>query len=352
MKTPVADAAGTTAPSSAPGGATTTAATLLAVDAATRAARDDDAAAARAPTATTTAARSQAATATPTPREFDRAAVQRWLPLLDSWLLPRGAMYGVQHTWPQLYRSDGKGRFFAIVDGDELLSFCATRVVSVHGADATFGVCMLGSVATAPKRRGHGLASAVLQHALAANAAAAAHTLLWAEQDRLYARAGFVPGPTETCLVVARRPNPPTAGVRLLVVGDHAAAHRLHQRKPMRVERDLPTMSALLTTPGMTALGLERDGQLVAYACCGKGADLQGHWHEFGGDDADVAALLQAGMHHLGQTDAIVLLPPWRAGLRAVLGRSVVDEVAVAGPMHRSPGGAMPACWIDGLDSV
>jgi GNAT superfamily N-acetyltransferase len=290
--------------------------------------------------------------AKPTAREFDRAAVQRWLPLLDSWLLPRGAMYGVQHTWPQLYRSDGKGRFFAIFEGDELLSFCATRVVTVRGAAGPFAACLLGSVATAPKRRGQGLASTVLQHALAANASAAAHTLLWAEQDGLYARAGFVPGPTETCLVVARRPNPPTAGVRLLVVGDHAAAHRLHQRKPLRVDRDLPTMSALLTTPGMTALGLERDGQLVAYACCGKGADLQGHWHEFGGDDADVAVLLQAGMHHLGQTDAIVLLPPWRTGLRAALGRSVVDELAVDGPMHRSDDGGSLACWIDGLDSV
>jgi len=206
--------------------------------------------------------------AKPTAREFDRAAVQRWLPLLDSWLLPRGAMYGVQHTWPQLYRSDGKGRFFAIFEGDELLSFCATRVVTVRGAAGPFAACLLGSVATAPKRRGQGLASTVLQHALAANASAAAHTLLWAEQDGLYARAGFVPGPTETCLVVARRPNPPTAGVRLLVVGDHAAAHRLHQRKPMRVDRDLPTMSALLTTPGMTALGLERDGQ----CCCRRGA--------------------------------------------------------------------------------
>ncbi|MBM3973679.1 MAG: GNAT family N-acetyltransferase [Planctomycetes bacterium] len=317
-----------------------------AVPAVTSIASDD------ATTPTLASARSHAAAATPTPREVDRATVQRWLPQLDGWLLPGSAMYGVQHTWPQLYRSDGEGRFFAIVDGDELLSFCATRVVTVHGAGEPFAACLLGSVATAQKRRGQGLASAVLQHALAANAAAAAHTLLWAEQDGLYTRAGFVPGAAETCLVVARRPNPPTNGARLLVVGDHAAAHRLHQQKSMRVDRDLPTMSALLTTPGMTALGLERAGQLVAYACCGKGADLQGHWHEFGGAEDDVAALLQAGMHHLGQTDAIVLQPPWRTGLKKALGRSVVGEVAVAGPMQRSVGEALPACWIDGLDSV
>jgi hypothetical protein len=111
-------------------------------------------------------------------------------------------------------------------------------------------------------------------------------------------------------------------------------------------------MSGLLTTPGMNALVLERDGQVVAYACCGKGADLQGHWHEFGGDDADVALLLQAGMHRLGQTDAIVLLPPWRTRLRKALGAGVINAIPVPGPMHRSVGGELPACWIDGLDSV
>lgn len=285
-------------------------------------------------------------------REVDRVTVQRWLPQLAGWLLPRGSNYGVDHTWPQLYRSDGRGRFFAIADGATLHGFCASRIVTVHGADGPFACCLLGSVATAPARRGQGVATAVLQAALAANAEAAAHTLLWAEQAGLYARAGFVAGPLEQCLVVARRPHPPTAGVRLLTVADHAAAHALHQQKPMRVDRDLPTMSALLTTPGMTVLGLERDGALVAYACCGKGADLQGHWHEFGGDDAEVASLLQAGLHHLGQTDAVVLLPPWRTGLAQALGRSVVDRVEVAGPMHRSVGAELPACWIDGLDSV
>jgi GNAT superfamily N-acetyltransferase len=288
----------------------------------------------------------------PMVREVDRATVQRWLPQLASWLLPPGAMYGVQHTWPQLYRSDGKGRFFAVVDGDALRSFCATRIVTVHGATGPFACCLLGSVATAPNHRGKGLAGAVLRAALAANADAADHTLLWAERAELYERAGFVVGASEPCLVVARRPHAPMAGVRLLTIGDHAAAHALHQQKPMRVDRDLPTMSALLTTPGMQALGLERDGALVAYACCGKGADLQGHWHEFAGADADVATLIQAGMHHLGQTDAIVLLPPWRTGLAGTLGRSIVDRVEVAGPMHRSVGGELPACWIDGLDSV
>lgn len=287
----------------------------------------------------------------PTVREVDRATLQRWLPCLDAWLVP-DAFYGVQHTWPQLYRSDGDGRFFVVTEGDRLLSHCATRLVTVHGSGPPFAACLLGSVATAPQHRGQGLASLVLAAALRANDAAARHTLLWAERPELYARAGFVAGADETCLVLARRPHPMRDGVRPLAVRDHAALHALHERKRWRVERSLRTMSNLLSTPGMTTVVLERAGEVVAYACCGKGADLQGQWHDLGGSDEDLAQLLPAALHVAGQTEAVLLLPPWRDELRARLASHVVQAATVPGPLHRSPGEALPACWIDGLDSV
>jgi GNAT superfamily N-acetyltransferase len=99
--------------------------------------------------------------------EVSRAAMQRWLPLLDAWLLA-GSIYSVQHTWPQLYRSDGGGRFFVATDGDRLLSHCAFRTVRLHGERSTTPIHLLGSVATDPDLRGQGLASAVLASALAA----------------------------------------------------------------------------------------------------------------------------------------------------------------------------------------
>ena len=64
-------------------------------------------------------------------RRLDRAAVQPFLPQLSAWLLP-GAFYGVQHTWPQLYRSDGDGRFLALFAGERLVSHCAYRLVALR----------------------------------------------------------------------------------------------------------------------------------------------------------------------------------------------------------------------------
>jgi GNAT superfamily N-acetyltransferase len=291
-------------------------------------------------------------TATLEVQEIGRSALQCWLPQLDAWLLP-GAFYGVQHTWPQLYRSDGHGRFFVLVDGDRLVSHCAVRTVGLVTAAGPRVVNLLGSVVTDPAARGRGHASAVLSKALAATAAAAPCTLLWAEHPTLYARAGFVAGAPETCVWLARRPRREPATLRLATLQDHPELTRLHAQKPWRVERAPQVMSGLLTTPGLATVVLERDGRPVAYACCGKGADLQGHWHELGGTDEDLAVLLPAALHLLEQTEAAVLLPPYRPDLAELLGPHVVGTTELQGPMrHLAPGVELPACWIDGLDSV
>jgi hypothetical protein len=101
----------------------------------------------------------------------------------------------------------------------------------------------------------------------------------------------------------------------------------------------------------MQTVVLERDGRIAAYACCGKGADLQGHWHELGGSDHDLATLLPAALHTTEQLESAVLLPPYRDGLAALLAPSVVADVEVQGPMVRAAG-VVPRLFIDGLDSV
>lgn len=283
--------------------------------------------------------------------ELDRTGIQPWLPALDEWLLP-GSSYSVHHTWPQLYRSDGGGNFFAIFDGDRLVSHCATRRMTLIGAGGPQSVTLLGSVATDPAWRGHGLATQVLGHAIEGAVPDSDHVLLWAERPELYARHGFTAGRREKCLLLARLPCPDLTGVRLAHVRDHEAIHRLHCGKRWRIDRAPGETSGLLTTPGLTTLVRERDGDIVAYACCGKGADLADHWHEVGGNDGEVAELLKAALHLAEQIEAILLLPPYRPGLLDALGRSVVEDFEVAGPMAYSPRAPLPECWIDGLDSV
>jgi len=287
-------------------------------------------------------------------QQLDRAGIQRWLPDLSSWLLPAHAPYGVQHTWPQLYRSDGRGEFLGLFGDDQLVSHVAWRLVGAHGERGPFRLALLGSVATAPHVRGRGHASAVLNAALLRCRATGVDAVwLWAERPELYARAGFVAGSEETMTVLAQRPHPDTDGVRPATVEDHAALHALHQHKPWRVERSPGEMSLLLTTPGLSVMLLEREHRIVAYACCGKGSDLQGWWHEVGGRDADVAALLPGAMARLGQRTAPLLLPPYRTQLLPALHLQAGEVAVLAGPMVLAfTAAGRQHGFVDGLDSV
>jgi GNAT superfamily N-acetyltransferase len=296
--------------------------------------------------------------AAPVLRRLDRASVQPHLGALSAWLLP-GSIYGVQHTWPQLYRSDGDGRFLTLFQGEQLLAHCAFRIVTLRTAQGPRRIALLGSVATDPRERGRGHATLLLTHAIAdCRTLGADAILLWAEQPHLYARLGFVASAPEACVCITAHDDSPSladhgAIVRRATIADHAALCSVHAHKPTAVERDLRTMSGLLTTPGMATMVLDRAGRAAAYACIGKGADLQSWWHECGGDDADIAALLPTAMAQLGQPEAFVLVPPYRSALPKLLAPVTLEQSTVAGPMvlPLAPDFA-PTAWIDGLDSV
>ncbi|MEI6130271.1 MAG: GNAT family N-acetyltransferase [Planctomycetota bacterium] len=288
----------------------------------------------------------------PTLRRLDRLAVQRHLTQLSSWLLP-GSIYDVQHTWPQLYRSDGAGHFYGLFIEDRLLSHCAFRSVALHTKNGAFRIALLGSVATDPQERGRGHASQLLQNAIAdCQTLGVDGVLLWAERPLLYARHGFIDGGQERCLVIAGG-NAFDPNVRRATIEDHAALCALHAQKPVGVARDLRTMSCLLSTPGMATFVLMRGDRVVAYACIGKGADLQNWWHELGGSDCDVAALLPAAMSQMQQSEGFLLVPPYRETLAQLLAPITRSQNTVAGPMLLSFTAALHTpVWIDGLDSV
>jgi len=292
--------------------------------------------------------------AAPELRFCDRAAIQPYLQQIDEWLLP-GAFYGAQHTWPQLYRSDGGGRFFVVADGERMLSHCAFRIANARTDQGPRRVAMLGSVATDPDFRGQGFAQRVVRASLdACKQSGASFALLWAEEQGLYSRCGFRPGIDETCCVVESNASALAGNVvREATIRDHARLCALHEQKPLRLERSLRAMSALLTTPGLSTCVLERDGEIVAYACTGKGADLQGWWHEFGGSDQDVAALLPRALDLRGHPQAIAIVPPYRQSLVRELGPACIEVATVAGPMVAPLTDEVAAAvFVDGLDSV
>ena len=197
--------------------------------------------------------------------------------------------------FPLIFEERFSGRVVALEAKGDVRATCAllVRDLLVHGSKLRVG--LIGSVATESHWRGQGLASRVLDEAEAAlTREGCVAALLWADDPKVYATRGYRPIGWEVDFVlpVANLASVESDGaLRALAADDTAAVHRLYSLHATRVDRSPEETAALLKCPGMTTLVLQRERDIVAYACLGRGADFANTVHEWGGAQDDVLAL-------------------------------------------------------------
>jgi GNAT superfamily N-acetyltransferase len=198
---------------------------------------------------------------------------------------------------PLSFDASSGASWSVVEDEGRLVSACSIlpREFVVDGESLRVG--LVGSVVTRASHRGKGLAASVLACAeseLARRGCLVA--ALWAEDPEYYAQRGWRPWGSEIDFVlprelVAHLPDP--TGVRLAQASDATAIHRLYAMQRRRVARSRDQTRKLLAIPGMDVLVRERQGEVVAYSCLGRGGDLQEVVHEWSGAVQDVLALLR-----------------------------------------------------------
>ena len=192
----------------------------------------------------------------------------------------------------------GSGAAWAVIeDNGQPVSACALLPRELWVDGETLRVGLIGSVVTHPGYRGQGLASRVLQAAeQELQRRGCLLAALWAEDAEYYAARGWRAWGSEVDCVVPReltRMLPEPLQVRLATGADATAIHRLYTTHRRRVARTRGETAQLLRIPRMDVLVRERDGEVVAYSCLGRGADLQDVVHEWAGPTVDVLALLR-----------------------------------------------------------
>jgi predicted N-acetyltransferase YhbS len=214
-----------------------------------------------------------------------------------------------------------------VEDAGAVVSACAVleRTFVVDGEQLRVG--LIGAVSTAPEQRGRGFASRLLESAereLAARGCALA--LLWAEDPRFYHLRGWRPiGAEDDYLlppaIEPRLPRPARCVARRAEAADAPRLHELASAHPTRVERTVDEMRALLACRDMRVRVALEDGRISAYTCCGRGRDLQGVVHEWGGDEDGVLFLLAEELRELaaGMPGLFVMAPADAHALRARL---------------------------------
>ena len=219
--------------------------------------------------------------------------------------------------YPLCFDERFSGRVLATEEAGRVVSACALLVRDFACGARSVRVGLIGSVCTAPEARGRGLASALLRRAedeLAAEGCVLA--MLWADDARFYEERGWCPVGAEVDFGLepaheARLPG--SSGLRAAAPDDRGAIHRLYSLHRERVERSPQETAALLAAPGMETLVLQRERDVVAYSCLGRGKDFARTIHEWAGSERDVLALAREHMQRArarGEGGATFLITP------------------------------------------
>lgn len=189
--------------------------------------------------------------------------------------------------YPLVFGSDTEGHIEVLETDGEPASTCAWLARTLITPSCEVPVALVGSVATRTDRQGQGLGTAVLDLATTKAASeGAALSLLWADDPSWYQERGWVPFGTETIHVIDGTMAfllPEPDGVRAARPEDAAAIHQLYSNHSVRVDRTEDETRAMLGVPAMQVVVNEQDGQVVGYACMGRGEDLQQVIHEWAG---------------------------------------------------------------------
>ncbi|MEM6571688.1 MAG: GNAT family N-acetyltransferase [Planctomycetota bacterium] len=198
--------------------------------------------------------------------------------------------------YPLVFEKGARGRIETVEVDGTIASTCAWLARTLIAPGANLPIALVGSVATSSEHRGRGLGTLTLEKATAAAAAeGAALMLLWADDPTWYQERGWVPFGSENVFVVEQENAfllPEPDGVRPIEAKDRVAVHELYCKHLSRADRTLEDTITMLGVPNMTTLVREHEGEIVGYACVGRGEDLGGVVHEWGGDPEGVLPIV------------------------------------------------------------
>ncbi len=202
--------------------------------------------------------------------------------------------------YPLVFGAAASGEIVSVEEDGDVRSACTTLVRDflVDGIAVRGG--LIGSVSTDPDFRQRGLATRVLIDAEERLTRSGCHfALLWADDADFYLARGWRPMGVEVDFAIPadlRLLLPRCESVRVAQEGDAAGIHALYVGHPQRIDRTTVETEQLLAAPGVDTLVAESGGQMVGYACMGRGEDLRHVVHEWGGPVEIILGLVRSHM--------------------------------------------------------
>jgi GNAT superfamily N-acetyltransferase len=217
---------------------------------------------------------------------------------LDSQLRP-AAGWSITSEYPTALHPTNLSNIRIIMDKDQVLSHAVMRPLIVKTPAGLFKIGGIGSVVTSESHRNQGLSTKTLESCIeAAREAGCDFAILWTSLHDFYRRLGFELAGTEVSFVIDREidliESESKAPLKFMDSTRVApeAIHRLYSQHTVSSLRTVDETRRYLQIPNTRLYtAWDAHGALKAYAVEGKGADLTGYIHEWGGSVSALMAL-------------------------------------------------------------
>jgi len=210
--------------------------------------------------------------------------------------LRSGLDWSITAEYPTALSTANSHNIRIIKDEDRIVSHAVLKPLIIKSPHVIYKVGALGSVVTNPEYRNQGHSTKIIQDclSLAANQQCDI-AILWTDLFDYYRRFGFELAGYEYNFLIEASFDFPAPGVRFSDSNkvDPQLIHRLYSNHTINSIRTLDETKKFLAIPNTKVYtAWESDGRLSAYAIEGKGADLSGYIHEWGGSVTRIMALL------------------------------------------------------------
>jgi N-acetylglutamate synthase-like GNAT family acetyltransferase len=228
---------------------------------------------------------------------------------LDRHLRPE-AGWSIQAEYPVALSQQNIGNIRIITENGEVRSHAVMRPLIIKSPVGLFKVAGIGSVVTSSEHRGRGYSTQVIENCLtAAREHGCDFAILWTNLYDFYRKMGFELAGGETSIIIEKELNVPANGMKFMDTNKVSAEaiHRLYTQHTVTSLRTLAETQAYLQIPNSRVYtAWDQSGTLQAYAIEGKGADLTGYIHEWGGGVQQLMALIAHVRKVQGKTITVI----------------------------------------------
>lgn len=221
--------------------------------------------------------------------------------------------WSIDTEYPQVFQERNRHNLKLIEINGHPVTHAALRPIILQTPQLMLKVGAIGSVITDPQFRGHGYSRQVIQECLdEAQKQDCDFAILWSDLHDFYRKMGFELAGFEEYFVI-QKPLPVEKRLLKFIQGnqvDPEAILRLYNKHTIRSYRTAEEIRQFLKIPNTKLYTAWSDqNQLMAYAVEGKGADLMGFVHEWGGQIEEICHLMNYILDQKKQSFTLLLGP-------------------------------------------